>query len=114
MEMIPFYEMIRQMRTLSREGFAVPHDYEFVKADLKRGTGGNFMKLRQVIVSGLKKKKSPGTKHKEKLMNTIARDTRNPHHYEHSTMNLYDSISQKITTVHVRLIDKFDNKQVIY
>ncbi len=100
------------MRTPDAKGNAVPFSIEFVKADRKRKTAGELVRMENVIQSGIRPS-TKATRHKERLKEIVT-GKKNPNHYEHSTINLYNPVTQKITKVHTRLVTKLNEQPVIY
>ncbi len=110
--MIVWKEALRQMRTPDDKGNAVPFSIEFVQADRRRKTAGELMRMENVIQSGIRPS-TKATKHKERLKEIVT-GKKNPNHWEHSTLNLYNPATQRITKVHTRLLVKFNEQPVIY
>lgn len=89
-----------------------PFDMEFVACDRKRGTGGELIKVKQWLKMGTGDKVPlmPG-----QLRKTAKAITRNPHHWENKTINIYNPNNRALhpIKVHFRLIQFFNGKRVI-
>lgn len=78
--------------------------------DKRKHTGGEYIFLENVV------KHSHQTKAQRKAQSTagIAQEVRkNPNHFENSTRNIRRLDNGDIITIHIRLICRFNNKQVM-
>ncbi len=111
--MIVWKEALRQMRqTTAKGGFPVPFSIQFVQADRRKRIAGKIVKLESVTQSGIRPL-TKATQHKQRL-HEIVTGKKNPHHYEHSTVNIYNPVTQRNIKIHTRLITKFNEQPVIY
>ena len=101
-------EFITLAEVLKHIDSGQPFDMEAVQADVARGTGGairTYTKAVKWIAQQL-----PG---KEAAKAATATATpKNPSHYKNSTRNIYLPETRQMRKVHIRLITKFNGKQV--
>lgn len=88
-------------------------DIEFVKADRKRGTGGQIRTYIGCVKESAIHNPASATRKQEQPVLAAASGSKNPNHYENSTRNIYLLRERLTKKVHIRLITKFNGKRVI-
>lgn len=92
-----------------------PFTLEFVTADVKRGTGGELIK----VVNWQKVHSQPTAENKNQVPGTIEPGTmntsRNPNHYQHKTFNIFNPANRQLHPhkVHFRLLISLNGKRII-
>jgi hypothetical protein len=89
-----------------------PFDMVLVSCDRKRGTGGELITVKgwQKMDSEAVAEKLPGA-HRKAARHMV----RNPNHWQHNTINIYNPNNRALhpVKVHFRLIQFFNGKRVI-
>lgn len=93
MEFIKMKDIVKVMSKADRFGQPVPFDLTFVTCDEKRGTGGEKITLKDAICIG-----GPSTR---KMI-------RDPHHDTNFTRNIRAREGDKIITVSILLVTRFN------
>lgn len=110
--MILFSKMMESIRQLDERDQPVPFDIQFITYDKKRKTGGDIMEIKGAVMSGVHKP-SAREKHLQR-MQVVKGMVKDPHHYEHDTINVKVKGSDQTRKIHVRLITAFNDTRVIY
>ena len=84
-------------------------DIEFVTADRKKGTGGELKTMTNCVLYSAYKKDRPV----DIKVEAAAVLSKNPRHFQNSTRNIYCMHSRETRKVHLRLITRFNGKQVL-
>jgi hypothetical protein len=91
-----------------------PFSLEFVTADVRRGTGGKLISVKNWMkVSGEStEERAPGQKPAPKQ---VPGAEKNPNHFQHKTINIYNPANRSVHVhkVHFRLILSINGKKVI-
>ena len=103
METITLKEMITVMDT------GMPFSIGFRTCNKQKDTGGEW-----IAIDKARKYDAPTRGQQATLFHTsTTNQQRNPRHYENSTRNICAMASGEIIKVHLRLIRRFNNKQVL-
>ena len=105
MEMIPRYQV---MKAIDSEE---PFDLVFITADKRRGTGGKIKEVKNwAKLSAAGEDRLPG-----QYKVTAAIKSRNPGHFQHRTINIYNpnNPAEHPLKVHWRLMVFFNGKRII-
>lgn len=106
--MILLKHALRQMRKAQK-----PFALKWWTADVRQQTGGQLKTIPRAEVVQRQPKRtharslanaSPATKHPRK----------NPNHFQHDTINIRNTDNGDIKTVHIRLIESFNDQNVIW
>lgn len=104
---------IRRSEALQIIESGVPFTMEFVTADVRRGTGGDLIKVvNWQKVSGQPVAEAvPG----QLPAKTTTSESRNPKHFQHKTFNIYNPASRNLHPhkVHFRLLISLNGKRII-
>ena len=110
MQTIRLAEALKIMEATDHRKKPVPFDISFFTADLKRQTAGEFIELKQVVLSKLVRempksmRNSPTSIGSAKLQN----------HWKNSTRNIYVAEQNRIIKLHIRLIYSINDMLVTY
>src|SRR5699024_9871092 len=86
-----------------------PFDMKFVKADRRRGTGGEIVEVRKWVKVQTEERASAYT-----TMPSGGGKNKRPNHHHHKTLNIMNLRNPKTKRkVHIRLICEFNGKQVL-
>lgn len=91
--MITFQEALEIIKSKDKRGNPVPFDIEFVTANLKKKTGGEIIKMEQMVF----------------LWPKSSGHARNPNLFMNGTINIHPNGGKKITSVHLILIHKINS-----
>jgi hypothetical protein len=101
-------DALKLMDRLDHRGQPIPFNISFVTADRTRGTGGKWINVKGAILS----------KHNKNLPHHIRRTdgfsgSKKPASYENAQRNI-QTPDGTITTVHIRLIKRFNDYEIIW
>lgn len=102
-EFIPLKDVLRRMQDGER------FDISYVKADVKRGTGGQIKTLLGCMLmrkTGNASKQHAGEPTPEQLR-------KNPHHFANSTRNIQHLKTGEKFKIHIRLLLTYNGKKVL-
>jgi len=102
MQLISRQRALKQMRSRDTKGKPVPFSCVVCKLNLATHTGGERLYVKKAVY--YRQKHVAKTRLKDK--------TRIPNHEENGTMNILLLPSNEIRTIHVRLIEKFNDMTV--
>jgi len=105
MKIIHLREVLEEMKKPK------PFSVTFVTCDQERKTGGEIIKLENVILSS--NEKYIGRLGFEEPSSNVTQFSKNPSHYEHATRNvlLPNGMRRKL---HIRLLLEFNGQKVFY
>lgn len=101
-------DTITLAEVLYRIGRGERFSINFVKADRRKGTGGEIVRMENCISNHARKR----GKKRGDGMELVDLD-RDPNHYQNSTRNIYSLKDKKIFKVHIRLITRFNGAFVL-
>lgn len=101
--MIFLNDVLKAMEELDQNNNLKPFSIEVVTADRSRRTGGEILSIENAVLTRTSK---------EKRDSAIQTGSRN--HYKNSTRNIKVLGTDQVRCIHIRLITKFNNHQVVY
>lgn len=107
--MITLQDALKQMDNKDAHGKAVPFSIEFWTADRKKKTGGELIKVDSCILAR-NQKKEKGTQ----ASGAENKNSKAQNHWENSTRNILILSSNRIRKCHIRLIENFNGKKVLW
>jgi len=102
-------EVLRAMRAVDRFSNPVPFSLEVCTLNKSTDTGGDRLIINKAILYN-KKSKSPGKASLSQI--SASKSAKIPNHDLHQTLNVLILPSNQIRTIHIRLIERFNNKTV--
>ncbi|GAA4327439.1 hypothetical protein GCM10023149_30820 [Mucilaginibacter gynuensis] len=98
MEIIRVNEMLAVMEMKGADGLPIPWSGRFIELNLKAGTGGKRISVKNVVLLGGGQSKS---------------NYRNPNHYQNFTRNFRSINNQEIRKFHPLLMETFNDMRVV-
>ncbi|SEM66331.1 hypothetical protein SAMN05192574_101385 [Mucilaginibacter gossypiicola] len=98
MELIRVQEMLAVMDLKGEDGLPIPCNFRFIDCNLKKGTGGKRITVKNVVIVG-----------------GVSSDStqRNPNHFQNYTRNFRSIYNNEIRKFHPLLVEEFNNMRVV-
>jgi hypothetical protein len=108
--MIELGQVLEQMHKKDRRGNAIPFSVEFVTADMHRGTGGDIKQVKNAVMVTPNRFRN----HSKKTISTAVNNKKGQNHYANMTRNIRQLNDTAIVKLHIWLITKFNDEQVVW
>lgn len=115
-EQIHFADMMNIIDGFDEEGNPLVFSIKVCKYNEKQQTGGDFMTIEKACKVVAIKKSGNGTKKViyPSSMSNKEKQNVNPNHWKNSTRNIMPLTSKVVRKIHIRLIDEFNGKKIIW
>ncbi len=100
------------MEKRDHRNWPVPFSIEFVTCNRATGSGGELVKLSNVVL--YKNQKAAGGPAKPGRPEGTQAPAKNPNHWANATRNIYLLDSNQIRKINIRLILKLNNQSILY
>ena len=106
---IQLNDALKQMEARDERRRPVPFSVEFCTCDEERGTGGELIRLDNVVLA-----RDRDSRPKRQTGATIPTPAKEASEWENATRNFYILDNEQIRKAHIRLITLFNNMEVVY
>ncbi len=115
--MITLKEVLAQMRLLDNGGKPLAFDISVYTLNRNSKTGGRLIHYKNArLLQAEKKEKKTNYMTQENLEHYVQTENKarkNPHHFKNATRNI-ELETGEIKKIHIRFIDTFNQKKVVY
>jgi len=102
MELIRRKKALQEMRTRDTKGAYVPFSLVVCKLNFATDEGGDRLNIKKAVMYDQKHVRKPSASERKRM----------PNHEENGTRNILLIPSGEIRSIHIRLIEKYNNKIV--